>query len=232
MISERLSASPGANKYSGANCDAHLIYLHQPMDLAGFRETFVDLEYKWSPSDNFYPKIIVDLGAHIGDTALYYHYHYPEAQIIAVEPSPENFKRLVENTKNTPLIYPVQAAIGPENKLIKLNLLDSSLGHSVIQRKESSKSVEVEQIDIQTLFSRYKIQKADLIKFDIEGAEFALFESIGQIDSIADNYIGELHYDLAGSSSLNVQSKFKDFDVEIQTISPKRSIIRASKRVS
>ena len=63
-------------------------YLRHVMDLAVLREIFIEKEYDWFPIEN--PKVIIDLGAHFGDTSLYYHSRFPDAKIIAVEPSPEN----------------------------------------------------------------------------------------------------------------------------------------------
>jgi predicted O-methyltransferase YrrM len=40
------------------------------------------------------PKRILDLGANIGLSALYFHRQYPEASIACVEPAPKNFSML------------------------------------------------------------------------------------------------------------------------------------------
>jgi FkbM family methyltransferase len=163
------------------------------LDLAVLKEVFVDREYDWLPTND--PKVIIDLGAHFGDTALYYHARFPNAKIVAVEPSPENFERLVQHTKGIPEIISVQAAVGASDGVTTLNLMPGTLGHSVMKRKESDHSVQVSQLSLATLFQQQKLDKADLIKFDIEGAEFNLFSSIKPED-YANFYIGEIHFDL------------------------------------
>lgn len=188
-----------------------VFYLRYVMDIAVLREVFVDKEYDWCPVEN--PKVIIDLGAHFGDTTLYYAACFPEAKIIAVEPSPENFARLVQHTKNNPNIIPVQVAVGATDGEITLHLMPSSLGHSVIDRKGSGEAVVVPQLSLKTLFNKYDIKKADLIKFDIEGAEFDLFKSINPKE-YAMAYIGEVHYDLTSDSNINFDEIFKEFKTE------------------
>jgi len=167
-------------------------YLRYGMDIAVLREVFVDKEYDWCPVSN--PKVIIDLGAHFGDTTLYYATKFQQATIIAVEPSPENFARLVQHTKHYTNIIPVQAAVGAIDGEVLLHTGPVHFGHSVIQRSENVEQVVVNQVSLKMLFSEHGITKADLIKFDIEGAEFELFKGSAPKD-FASAYIGEVHLD-------------------------------------
>jgi FkbM family methyltransferase len=210
-------------KYAGQTITFYLRYV---MDIAVLREVFVDKEYDWCPIEN--PKVIIDLGAHFGDTALYYHARFPNAKIIAVEPSPENYERLVQHTKNILNIIPVQAAIGSSDGEITLNLMPSSLGHSVVERKDTESSVSVPLISMATLFKKYGINKADLIKFDIEGAEFAMLESV-EPKNFSTVYIGELHFDLVeGYTLVMIKNLFDQYELTVEQLSNQdRCIIRA-----
>ena len=78
-------------------------WLRFPMDIAVLREIYLDKEYDWCPIVD--PKVIIDLGAHFGDTTLYYHTRFPNARIIAVEPAPESYERLLKNTQNIKNIF-------------------------------------------------------------------------------------------------------------------------------
>jgi FkbM family methyltransferase len=197
-------------------------------DISVLHEVFLLEEYNWFPVEN--PKIIIDLGAHFGDTALYYHARFPKAKIIAVEPAPNSYVRLVKQTANISQIIPIQVAVGAFDGLIKLNLMQSSLGHSIVERMDSTGQVEVRQVTLKTLFSEQGIDRADLIKFDIEGAEFNLFSDINPID-FSNVYIGELHFDLANGQDLNsVKEKFKGYNLLLNELSnPNRYIIKANK---
>ena len=64
------------------------------IDILTLKEIYLDKEYDWTLEGEM--NVIFDLGAHHGDTALYYHALYPEAKIIAVEASPEAFEILKE----------------------------------------------------------------------------------------------------------------------------------------
>jgi FkbM family methyltransferase len=57
-------------------------------------------EYPILPLSNFAPTTIVDVGANIGATALYFHNAYPQARIYCYEPSQENFRCLKANASH------------------------------------------------------------------------------------------------------------------------------------
>ncbi len=200
-------------------------YLRHVMDIAVLREVFIDNEYDWCPIEN--PKIIVDLGAHFGDTTLYYHVRFPEATIIAAEPSPENYARLVKHTSHIPNIKPSQVAVGGSNGTTELNLGVSSLGHSVMARKDSKNSVTAPLVTLADLLKSKGVEKADLIKFDVEGAEFDIFRSINPAD-YATAYIGELHFDLGDVSKDEFAKWFDKFAIEWTQIRKDRYLFHAT----
>ncbi len=203
-------------------------YLRHVMDVAVLREVYVNKEYEWFPVQD--PKVIVDLGAHFGDTTLYYHAHFPNATIIAVEPAPENFARLQKHVAGIKNILCVNAAVGSVDGTITLNLGASSLGHSVIKRHESDVAVEVPLLTLSSVLGRAGVEKADLIKFDIEGAEFELFKDETQYKKFT-SFIGELHFDLSENQNLNsFKQKFSDFSVEVDEIKSDRFILKGIKR--
>jgi FkbM family methyltransferase len=200
------------------------IFIESIVDLAALKEVFLMEEYKWSPIDD--PKVIVDLGAHFGDTSLYYHLKFPKARIFAIEPAPNTFKRLLKNIEGIPEITPVQAGIAKKKGVAKLNIVPSSLGNSFKDRAETKESIEVPVHSLRSLFEDLNIPKADIIKFDIEGSEQDLF-SEGTPEQFSRAYIGELHYDLADDLDSLIES-LKGYVIEKQQLSnPKRFIIRA-----
>ena len=208
--------------YNGNTINFHLRHV---MDIAVLREVFVDKEYKWSDVKN--PKFIIDLGAHFGDTTLFYHALYPTATIVAVEPSPENFERLVKHVKNIPQIIPIQAAVGPVDGTVQLHVMESSLGHSITERAGSQSAVTVVQLSLNSLLQQFNVKVADLIKFDIEGAEFGLFNDSNP-ELFANYYIGEVHNDLNDNNFPPVESWFKQFQQTIIPIKLNRFLLKAS----
>lgn len=203
-------------------------WLEIPMDIVVLVEIFVFKEYEWGLDAD--PKVIVDLGAHFGDTALYYNAVYPEAKIIAVEPAPENFVRLQKHVESIENIIAINAAVGANDGEMNLHIGSSSLGHSLVKRSETDQVVSVPQYTLQTLYKMHGLQKADLLKFDIEGAEFPLFESI-DVNGAADAYIGEMHYDLNSDySESDTEKLFSNFEeVSLKKIGGKNRYILLAK---
>ena len=201
-------------------------FLRYPMDTAVLKEVFIDKEYEWFPVPD--PKVIVDLGAHFGDTALYYHAHFPDATILAVEPSPENYERLVQHVADIPNIIPIQGAVGTTNGETQLNSVGSGLGHSLVERVGTQKTVTVQQFTLGTLLQRHGVKRADVIKFDIEGGEYALFKD-SQPETHARAYIGEVHPDLVPDGG-DFSTVFSAFETATVPIDEHRYLIRAVER--
>jgi len=78
-------------------------------DLPTFLQVFIDREYKIN-FDN--PKVIFDCGANIGLFAIQIKNEFPDAQVICVEPDPENFNQLQKNLAAYDGIFYEIAAFG------------------------------------------------------------------------------------------------------------------------
>ncbi len=222
LIQEDFSLQVQYNKFQ------FTLFLRNIVDLAVLKEVFIDKEYECDLQRQ--PRIIVDLGAHFGDSSLYFHALYPEALIYAVEPSPENFDRLKKHTATIGNIIPVNIAVGGEDGVMKLNLSKSSLGHSIYEREKDNKTVEVKMLSLKSFMEVYSIKEIDLLKFDIEGAEFRVLRS-PSLSSVT-YFLGELHFDLDKSVSeeefTKTLSGFKVQQIPIERQSG-RYIIKGSK---
>lgn len=210
--------------YLGSSAQYKLQY---PMDLAALHEVYVDREYDWWPKQ-VAPQVIVDLGAHFGDTAVYYAARFPGVKIVAVEPAPQSFSRLQSQSVGLSELVTVNAAAGSSDGSVELYTMPSSLGHSLKKRGGSNGKVVVRQVTLPTLFGEVGIGRADLIKFDIEGAEYELFSSVNPAN-FADAYIGELHLDIGNFTLEQFMSLFKDFSIETKKLSEYRFLFRAAR---
>ncbi len=168
--------------FSGAYCDFLI-----------FKEIFISEEYK--PFEDISPRIIFDLGANIGLTAVFFACRYPNADIVAVEANPNIFAVLQSNTAIFPRIKCVCAMIG--NSVGKNVFYESSEQHissSMYRRNATDRELFVESVTLESLMKTYSVTYIDMLKFDIEGAEERIFNkailaSVGYL-------IGELHFDL------------------------------------
>ncbi len=106
--------------------------------------------------------VYMDLGAYDGDTVLEWDALFPEhGKIIALEPNPKTYQKLVANTCHIPNIKPLPFAAWHRNEPLSFN---SKSGRSAALSEEGKIKVDARRPDL--LCSR-----ADFIKFDVEGAE-------------------------------------------------------------
>lgn len=166
------------------------------------------------------PSKIIDGGSNIGLTSIYFSLLYPRANIIAVEPDPENFKLLVRNCATYPNIKPVQAAIW--NKPVDLKIEDPGEGawsYRVNQTKGNNISKDrnlVKGVTIADLINKFNIKEISILKLDIEGSEKEVFEDASDwIDSVKTIMV-ELHDRFKPGCSDAFFSTVKDFPVHMQ----------------
>lgn len=129
------------------------------------------------------PKVVVDIGAHIGGTAILC--ASKGAEVYAYEPELENFALLKKNIKLNGLedkIYCFSNAVGKEGKR-ELYLKKGNSGMATFDGI-SAETQEAQAIGIKKIFK--DIPRCDLLKIDCEGAEYEFifdtpFEKIDQI---------------------------------------------------
>jgi hypothetical protein len=86
---ERVIVPPGA---------AHPVTVRlRTSDIPTYREVFLQQAYRLALQRP--PSVIVDAGANIGLTSVYFALRYPAARIVAVEPEASNFALLTTNTR-------------------------------------------------------------------------------------------------------------------------------------
>ena len=61
------------------------------------------------------PPLIIDAGAHIGCATIWFKHQFPTARIVAVEPEPENFRLLSQNTMGMEGVSTVHGAVASYN---------------------------------------------------------------------------------------------------------------------
>ena len=133
-------------------------------------------------------KIIVDAGANIGLTSIFFNSYFNQAKIIAIEPEESNFKQLAKNIKTNKIENRVIAI----NKALWVNSTDKlSISNEFRDGQNWAKSVKISDsknkiikpITIKELLDNYaKNQTIDILKIDIEGAEAVLFNSLDFIN--------------------------------------------------
>ena len=106
----------------------------------------------------------------------------------------QNFRLLKHNTSQYDNIEPVYAALWSSDGVI--NLMDPSMGHACYQ--VSDKPLDnilhtVKSVTIENLLHQFELEKIDILKVDIEGAEKEIFDHSKNWIEKVDSIIIELH---------------------------------------
>lgn len=161
-------------------------------DLTTFREIFLREEYNLDLPSSIKPKTIIDAGANIGFTSLFFSHHYPDAAIYSLEPEPGNFELLKKNAEDSPNITAIQAALW--NEVGAIEIADHGYGlRGFIVEQESGKNLTMQALTLKFLIKQYNISSIDILKIDIEGSEKEVFSGDTGWLSITKCLVIELH---------------------------------------
>jgi FkbM family methyltransferase len=160
---------------------------------------------------------------------------------VCVDPLAENLKVFKENIILNKNLYKrgIKILFEPSAVFIKngkkiFYVTGNSVNHSLKNPSKYDKVIKkliVNTVTIKSLFDKYKLQKIDLVKIDIEGAEFDLFRSkdIGQL--LNTRYlVMEIHPDKKNKTSELIKI-LESFNFEIKyPNNAYKSFIFASKK--
>lgn len=126
------------------------------------------------------PKIIFDIGANIGQTAIIYNSQFNNAEIFCFEPAESNFNALKKNTWHSKNIHPIHNAVGSQSGTVKLfHSHDPTMHHlkkSPIDETDERSSELVELITLDEFCKKNEIEFIDLLKVDTEGHDLEVLK--------------------------------------------------------
>ena len=149
-----------------------------------FHDIFVKEVYRFK-SDVEDP-VIIDCGSNIGLSVIYFKKLYPKAKIIAFEADPNIYQIQLENLKRFENIELKNKAIWIDNKGVQMHPNQADGGYVSQEGKVHVKSERLKDV----LNNQKKI---DLLKLDVEGAEFDLIEDCREHLSIVKKLFVEIH---------------------------------------
>jgi FkbM family methyltransferase len=139
-----------------------------------------------------YPKdrkgLIIDAGGYIGTAAVAFSVMYPDATIVCIEPSTENFALLKENTRHHANIHAVNAALVADRATEQIKLRNRGTGNwgfTIVEKPGDSTAEEMETVKavtIDSVLAEHDHQDVMIFKMDIEGAEYELFRRSAWLD--------------------------------------------------
>jgi len=136
-------------------------------------EVFVHNFYKDRPPESENVRLVVDLGANVGYSLLYYLHAYKNCYIIAFEPHPGHAAQAVRNlnidgSRERVQLYPKGAGAYER----KMRLTDSGTS-STLTEVNAKDTIGVEVVDI---FPILEGRRIDILKVDIEGGEYEILK--------------------------------------------------------
>lgn len=126
---------------------------------------------------SYEPKFIIDAGANVGYSAVFFANKYPGVHIVGIEPETSNFRLLQYNTsfyKNIQLLKS-----GVWNSDCTLKVMDIGLGKwgFIVVPCDPEEEGAFKACSIKSILAASGFEEIDILKMDVEGAENEIFSS-------------------------------------------------------
>jgi FkbM family methyltransferase len=123
---------------------------------------------------------VVDIGANVGLSAMWFSKNYPTSRILAIEPSPAGFALLAKNANHWPKVEPCNVGLFSERRTVAMFLssmdgVTNSIGRSVLNTEEN---IPVELEDAEAFLTSKNVAVIDILKLDTEGCERPILDRL------------------------------------------------------
>ena len=159
-----------------------------------------DIHFLGSDLTNWF---VLDIGAFIGDTALYYAKR--GAFVVAVEPLPSNYEAMLRNIELNPdlksRIVPINVAVGPKDGCVEF-VCDKAIDGGASMYGNGRRKIKVRSVRLSTLIKEINARGVDLsryefkaLKMDCKGCEYDVIhepDALKLFDIIKTEYSGYL----------------------------------------
>jgi FkbM family methyltransferase len=141
---------------------------------------------------------VLDIGANIGISTLYFADLFPHARVFAFEPIPENFSLLERNTKHLQRVRAVPVALGELDGTIEMLHSDAPDNFGGYSRtptgSNTARTLRVPMRAARRQCEDLGVTAADVLKIDVEGSEWEVLTDLGSEFLRRSKFImGELH---------------------------------------
>lgn len=144
-------------------------------DLASFKEIFWGEEYGETSSIPDI-KTVFDIGANTGMASLYFLANTNLKKLIAVEANPVLADKLKGTLLDDRVIIENIAIFGEPGSL-SFKIADDHRESIICDEKEKGPGIiKIESVLLEDLLRKHSLESADLLKMDIEGAEYSIIE--------------------------------------------------------
>lgn len=161
---------------------------------------------------------VVDLGANVGVFTILAAIRAHDGRVISIEPEEESFRYLCENVAANSFTHvePFRLAVSGADGHTQLSVSNPGNNHILTKSpaKKQAQTEIVETTSLPSLFSRLNLPRVDLVKMDIEGAEFLAFEEHSWLENV-ERIAMEAHPDLGNIDTIRKRLEEHGFSVEI-----------------
>lgn len=183
-------------------------------DLKVFYQVFVLKEYmnvvRNIQSKGLTQTAIVDAGANVGYTSVFFKAFFPDIKIICIEPGLANSVQIDRHIKLNDLknVINLNAALYSRQAQLVLShdFRDGQDWSLCVREKETGTEEDViKALTMNSLIDTYSLEKIDLLKMDIEGSEVEIFvndKGISQWLENIDMLAIEIHEEVAGANRI------------------------------
>jgi len=158
------------------------------------------------------PATILDLGANIGLSAVYFSRMFPGARLACVEPVPDNIRLLVRNLElNGIQAEVISAAVDVDDGKVTMERNARYYGHRVAttSRHSSAAYFEVPAIGVGSILQRLGWSRIGLAKMDIEGHERRLLSENCDWLHLVDAMCLECHDEFGAAELTQLAARFQ-----------------------
>jgi FkbM family methyltransferase len=137
-----------------------------------FDQIFINAELADLTSRVRGARVIVDLGANVGYSSVFFLNAFPDAFVLAVEPDPQNLAPYGDRARL------VKAAVwsNPGRLVLSRGAFRNGMEWATqVRPAQSDETADVEALDVQSLLQMCPQPVIDILKIDIEGSEAVLF---------------------------------------------------------
>lgn len=153
------------------------------------KETWVENVYQIDKGDFNLEKggTLIDLGANIGAVSVYAASLDNRIKVFAYEPESNNFELLQKNIKKNRVSEQISTIKQAVSNFNGVSHITNSQGNSMLSDNEAMEKINV--ITLKEVFAHNNLTECDVMKVDVEGAEYEIFTKADFEDLMKIRYI-------------------------------------------
>lgn len=196
-------------------------------DMDVFNEIFINEELR---KDFGSPRFIIDAGAHVGFSAIWFAILFPQAKILAIEPEASNFEMLLKNTRNHGNITCIKAGLWGRNAQLKIKNRECDNWNFIVDEVELSDKNAIEALSIPEILKRYQWNQIDVLKIDIEGSEIEVLSTSNEWLNSVNVMLIELHDRFRFGCTSALEKAILPFSFDVESAGEKQLLRNKSPR--